>query len=366
MSELCVDGLSVRFERRPAVDNVSLRVAGDEIVAILGPSGCGKSSLLRAIAGLEPLAGGRVLFDDVDQAAVPVHRRGFGLMFQDGQLFEHLSVSKNVGYGPRRTGMSRSATAALVAELLTMVGLSGFGPRAPSTLSGGQRQRVALARALAARPRLLLLDEPLSALDASLRVRLADDVRRVLKQTRTTGLLVTHDHDEAFAVADRVLLMRDGRFIQAGTPREVWSAPVDSDAALFLGYARVLRGAQLEPLRSAFGVGSAPLALRVNALRLASSAPRGCASAGPRHEGPTPGLLAGTVVALAPALDELRLVVRLAGDQEIDAVAPIDARVQPGESVQLQLVSSATAALPPPDQPVDRSAAAGVNRQPEP
>lgn len=331
MSELRVEGVSVRFGREPAVDDVWLSVTGDEIVAVLGPSGCGKSSLLRAIAGLEPLHGGRVLFDAVDQAAVPVHRRGFGLMFQDGQLFENLSVSGNVAYGPRRRGVPRGAAAALAESWLSLVGLDGFADRAPGTLSGGQRQRVALARALAAEPRLLLLDEPLSALDASLRVQLADDVRRVLKRTGTMGLLVTHDHDEAFAIADRVVLMRDGRFVQSGTPREVWSAPVDEAAALFLGYARVLRGAELAELQGAFGVGAQPLALRGNALRLVD----------PRRAGG----LTGTVTGMAPALDELRLVVRLADGQQLDAVAAIDAVVRRGETVRLELDRSATAVL---------------------
>lgn len=376
MSELTVDEVSVRFDRELAVDGVSLRVDADEIVAVLGPSGCGKSSLLRAIAGLEPLETGRVLFDGVDQASVPVHRRGFGLMFQDGQLFENLSVRRNVEYGPRRRGVSRTETAEIVEQLLSLVGLTGFGPRKPSTLSGGQRQRVALARALAARPRLLLLDEPLTALDASLRVRLAGDVRRVLKQTATMGLLVTHDHDEAFAIADRVVLMRDGRFIQVGTPREVWSKPVDEEAALFLGYARVLSGAELDPLRAAFGLGPERLALRLNALRLFERAPErgGVGDPAPRRDrapavleqvpdaapgsrrevagdkgaerlSVRTGTLGAMVLAVAPALDELRLVVRLDDGQEIDAVAPIDAAVHPGDTIGLELVRSATARL---------------------
>ncbi|WP_106849114.1 ABC transporter ATP-binding protein [Blastococcus sp. Marseille-P5729] len=335
MSELVIDEVAVHFGGTVAVDRVSLRVRGDETVAILGPSGCGKSSLLRAVAGLEATGHGRVLFDGVDQAGVPVHKRGFGLMFQDGQLFEHLSVGENVAYGPRRQGMSRSETVGVVAELLAMVGLDGYADRAPATLSGGERQRVALARALAPRPGLLLLDEPLSALDASLRVRLAADVRRVLRETATMALLVTHDHEEAFAIADRVVLMRDGRFVQQGTPREVWSHPVDEQAALFLGYARVLRDAQLAPLQQAFGVGEAPLALRASALR-----------AGPTGEPvhPPPALPA-TVVASAPAVDEQRLVVRLEDGQELDATAPIDSAYAPGERVALELVTSATAEL---------------------
>lgn len=328
MNDLVIDAVSVRFGGTVAVDDVSLRATGDEVVAILGPSGCGKSSLLRAVAGLEPLSAGRVLFGGLDQSGVPVHKRGFGLMFQDGQLFEHLSVGENVAYGPRRHGASRSQAAATVEELLGLVGLAGYGDRAPATLSGGERQRVALARALAPRPGLLLLDEPLSALDASLRVRLAADVRRVLKRTSTMALLVTHDHEEAFAIADRVVLMRAGRFVQEGTPREVWSHPADEQTALFLGYARVLRGDQLRPLVDAFGVADQPLALRANALR--ATADGG-------------GRLRAIVVASAPAVDEQRLVVRLDDGQEIDAVAAIDEEHAAGDEVRLELVPGATA-----------------------
>lgn len=333
MSELRVQNLSVCFGRTRAVDGVDLSVRGPEVVAVIGPSGCGKSSLLRAVAGLEALASGRVLFDGVDQAAVPVHKRGFGLMFQDGQLFEHLSVGANVAYGPRRHGAGRAAASATARRLLGMVGLADFADRAPATLSGGQRQRVALARALAPRPGLLLLDEPLSALDASLRTRLAADLRAALRETSTMGLLVTHDHEEAFAVADRVVLMRDGRFVQEGTPRQVWSHPVDEDAALFLGYVRVLRGALLRPLHDAFGVPETPLALRAGALQVAG--------AGREARG-----LVATVLASTPTVDDQRVVVRLADGQELEAVAPIDAALAPGAQVTLELDRGAVATLP--------------------
>ena len=161
-------------------------------------------------------------------------------MFQDGQLFGHLTVARNVGYALR---LRRAPdTDARVAELLALVGLEGYGDRLPATLSGGERQRVALARSLAVQPRLLLLDEPLSALDAGLRERLAADLRRILREAGTTALMVTHDHDEAFTVADRIAVMRDGRLVQEGDIAEVWRAPADPETALFLGYARVLEG----------------------------------------------------------------------------------------------------------------------------
>jgi len=237
---LDVRDLTVRFGATTAVDHVDLAVPSGSVVAVLGPSGCGKSTLLRAVAGLEDPATGTVAFDGQDLAGVPTHRRGFALMFQDGQLFPQLSVGRNVAYPLRLRRTPRAATAARVAELLELVGLSGFADRLPTTLSGGERQRVALARALAAAPRLLLLDEPLSALDAGLRQRLAEDLRRILVESGTTSLMVTHDHEEAFAVADDLAVMRAGRIVQSGPIAEVWRAPADPETALFLGYARVV------------------------------------------------------------------------------------------------------------------------------
>ncbi|HOR16865.1 MAG TPA: ATP-binding cassette domain-containing protein, partial [Dermatophilaceae bacterium] len=200
---LSISRVSVSFGATRAVDDVSLEVPSGTVMAILGPSGCGKSSLLRAVAGLEPLASGSVSFDGADLVRVPTHRRGFAMMFQDGQLFGHLDVAGNVGYALARKGIRGSQARTEVDRLLELVGLAGYAARRPTTLSGGEGQRVALARALAARPRLLLLDEPLSALDRSLRERLATDLRHVLTETGTTAMMVTHDHGDAFTVADR-------------------------------------------------------------------------------------------------------------------------------------------------------------------
>ena len=199
MRGLSVRGLVVRYPAArgaggvTAVDDVTLDIAPGEVFALLGPSGCGKSSLLRAVAGLEPAAAGTVAWDGVDLAGVPVHRRGFGLMFQDGQLFPHRDVAGNVEFGLRMAGLDRAAREARVHELLDVVGLAGYERRPVATLSGGEQQRVALARSLAPSPRLLLLDEPLSALDRALRERLAEDLRAALTATGTTALLVTHD-----------------------------------------------------------------------------------------------------------------------------------------------------------------------------
>ncbi|NKX92547.1 ABC transporter ATP-binding protein [Sanguibacter hominis ATCC BAA-789] len=226
-----------------AVDEVSLDLPHGQVLALLGPSGCGKSSLLRAVAGLERSTG-EISWGGRSLAGLPVHERGIGLMFQDGQLFPHRDVAGNVAYGlegralrgGRRERVPVARRRARVAELLDAVGLAGYETRQVSTLSGGERQRVALARSLAPAPGLLLLDEPLSALDRELRERLAVDLRVALLATGTTAVFVTHDQDEAFTVADRVAVMSRGAVLQEGTPAHLWAAPADRTVASFLGY----------------------------------------------------------------------------------------------------------------------------------
>ena len=231
---LSVRGLAVTYGDLRAVDGVDLEVAAGEVVALLGASGSGKSSLLRAVAGLEDVAAGEVAWDGRSMVRVPVHKRGFGLMFQDGQLFEHRDVGSNIAYG--LTGLPRAQRGERVREMLELVGLPGFERRRVTTLSGGQAQRVALARALAPAPRLLLLDEPLSALDRALREQLATDVRTILRQGGTTALYVTHDQDEAMTVADRVGVMEAGRLLRLDTPQRLWADPGSSKVARFLGF----------------------------------------------------------------------------------------------------------------------------------
>ncbi|GAU70084.1 putative ABC transporter ATP-binding protein [Streptomyces sp. NBRC 110611] len=239
---LRLGGVTVRFgpSGRPALDAVDLDVAAQEIVCVLGPSGSGKSTLLRVVAGLQPADSGRVLLAGRDQTAVPAHRRGVGLMFQDHQLFPQRDVAGNVAFGLRMRRSSRAEQARTVAELLDLVGLPGAQRRAVASLSGGEQQRVALARALAPRPRLLMLDEPLGQLDRGLRERLVVELRRLFRELGTTVLAVTHDQGEAFALADRVVVMKDGRIAQTGTPLEVWQRPATEFVARFLGFDNVV------------------------------------------------------------------------------------------------------------------------------
>lgn len=240
MTLLQLEGVSVRFGERAVVDAVDLKVAEHEIVCVLGPSGSGKSTLLRVVAGLQPVSEGRVLLGGADQAGVPVHRRGVGLMFQDHQLFPHRDVGGNVAFGLRMRGSSKASYGGRVAKLLELVGLPGAQGRAVASLSGGEQQRVALARALAPSPRLLMLDEPLGQLDRGLRERLVVELQGLFSRLGTTVLAVTHDQGEAFALGDRVVVMRDGRIAQAGTPLEVWERPASEFVARFLGFENVV------------------------------------------------------------------------------------------------------------------------------
>ena len=230
----------VRFGATPALDDVSLTIGDAEILVILGPSGCGKSTLLRTLAGLQPLDTGAVWIDDEDATGVAPHSRGIGLVFQDPTLFPHRSVGENIAFGLRMDGVGASARERRVAEMLALVGLPGFADRTVDNLSGGEAQRVALARSLAPEPRLLLLDEPLAALDRSLRDRLVDEIPRLLRSTGTAAVHVTHDHDEAFAIADRIAVMKAGRILRIDPPAVLFADPRTEEVARFLGHSNVV------------------------------------------------------------------------------------------------------------------------------
>ena len=332
---LRVSDLTVRFGETVAVDHVDLEVPAGSVVAVLGPSGCGKSTLLRAVAGLEVPASGTVAYDGHDLAGTPTHKRGFALMFQDGQLFEHLDVAANISYPLRLRNspghLNRADRAGRVAELLELVGLEGYADRSPATLSGGERQRVALARALAVNPRLLLLDEPLSALDRGLRERLATDLHDILRKAGATAMLVTHDQEEAFAVADRMAVMRDGRIVQGGTLDEVWRQPADGWTAQFLGYATVLTGDRARVVRDLVDPTSTwqAVALRRSALRVDPSGP-----------------LSARVEEARVTPDQIRVQLDVDGAGSLPAVADPGTDVRVGARVHVSIDTSRIAPVP--------------------
>jgi iron(III) transport system ATP-binding protein len=232
---IAVEGVEVRFGDSVALRSVSLRLEPGELMLLLGPSGCGKSTLLRSIAGFVKPNAGRVLFDGEDVTAVPPHQRQIGMVFQSFALFPHLTVGENVAFGLREQRRPTAEIGERVARALTDVKMGGFADRRVDQLSGGEQQRVALARALVTRPRCLLLDEPLSNLDAGLRHTMREEIRRVCKEYGLTTLYVTHDQKEALAIADRIAVMRQGQVEQLGTPWEVYRTPRSRSVATFLG-----------------------------------------------------------------------------------------------------------------------------------
>ncbi|HLB97784.1 MAG TPA: ABC transporter ATP-binding protein, partial [Acetobacteraceae bacterium] len=223
---LRVRGLTVRFGTTTALDGLDLDVLANEMFVLLGGSGSGKTTLLRAIAGFVRPDAGSIALDGTDLRAQSPHKRPVNTMFQSYALFPHMDVAANVGFGLRRQGMPRAAVAARVAEMLALVSLQGFDTRKPHELSGGQQQRVALARSLAPNPRLLLLDEPLSALDRNLRIETRTELARLQRQLGTTFIVVTHDQEEALTLANRIGVMQHGRLAQVGTPAKVYEHPV--------------------------------------------------------------------------------------------------------------------------------------------
>ena len=286
-----IDGVSKRFGTVTAVDRVSLEIAGGELFALLGGSGCGKTTLLRLLAGFETLDSGRIVIDGQDMAGVPPYRRPVNMMFQSYALFPHMSVADNVGYGLRREGLPRRETAQRVAEALEQVKLAELGGRRPAQLSGGQRQRVALARALVKRPKLLLLDEPLAALDRKLREGTRFELVRLQEELGLTFVMVTHDQEEAMSMATRLAVMDLGRIRQVGTPHEVYERPCSRFVADFIGIANIL------PL------GGRWLALRPEKIALGAEPPA------------TPHKVSGEVVDIAYEGD--RSLYRVATDQGV-------------------------------------------------
>lgn len=276
------EGVSRRFAGHAAVDGVDLAIREGEFFALLGPSGCGKTTLMRLLAGFETPDAGRILLDGADVAGLPPHRRPVCMMFQSYALFPHLTVAGNVAYGLK--GLPRREAAARVEEMLALVKLEGLAGRKPHQLSGGQQQRVALARALAPRPRILLLDEPLAALDRKLRGETQGELTALQRRLGLTFIVVTHDQDEALAMADRLAVMQAGRIVQVGAPRQVYERPASRAVAEFVGEVNLLPRD-----------GGGWLAVRPERVEV--------------HGAPAPGSLAGTVREAAFLGDRTRYVV---------------------------------------------------------
>ena len=268
---LCLEGIRKDFGAFTAVRDIRLDVAQGEFVCFLGPSGCGKTTLLRIIAGLEAQTGGRIRQAGRDISTLPPAQRDYGIVFQSYALFPNLSVFDNVAYGLVNRRAQRQAIGARVAELLKLVGLPGAGAKYPSQLSGGEQQRIALARALATSPGLLLLDEPLSALDAIVRVHLRQEIRALQQRLGVTTIMVTHDQEEALSMADRIVVMNQGAIDQVGTPLEVYREPATPFVADFVGKVNMLAGTVEAPGR-----------LRIGAHSLACASCNGTAGRGVR------------------------------------------------------------------------------------
>jgi putative spermidine/putrescine transport system ATP-binding protein len=338
MADLTLSGVTKSFGATRAVDSVSLDVPAGTFVCLLGPSGCGKTTLLRMIAGLEDPTEGRIFLGGEDITALPAHQRGFGMVFQSLALFPHLTVSQNIAYPLRIRGTDAAAARKRAEELLDLVQLAGFADRSVAKLSGGQRQRVAIARALAVEPRLFLLDEPLSALDAKLREAMQVELRQLQRRLGITTIVVTHDQREAMTMADLVVVMSGGRIRQSAPPAEVYRRPADVFVADFIGTSNILVATPVEGgLKVAGGV--------VPGL----SAPAGKVHLSIRPEDitlvPDGGHLSGTVTFVRDLGASVETFVQAEGVTLVTAHGPASTFTpSPGDSVGL-LVDTAKAVV---------------------
>ncbi|XIA64249.1 ABC transporter ATP-binding protein [Bradyrhizobium sp. TZ2] len=346
-------GASVRIEAcgktfadgTRALEPATLDIARGETLVLLGPSGCGKTTMLRIIAGLElPDTGGKVLFDGKDMTPVPIERRNVGMVFQSYALFPNMSVSDNIGYGLKIRGVPHKERAARVAELVALTNISGLENRRIDQLSGGQRQRVALARAVAIRPGILLLDEPLTALDAALRDRLRGELNRLLRALGITTIYVTHDQSEAMELGDRVVVMQKGTIAQMGTPRDIYFTPRNRFVAEFIGAANIVESAVenghlvlpggRQPIGDATNVAAAVAMIRPETIRVteAGSAP-----------------LSGIIDSVSFIGDRQRLVISGASNRLLTVDAPNTIQAKLGERIGLSISPDAVRLLPPED-----------------
>jgi putative spermidine/putrescine transport system ATP-binding protein len=325
-----------------ALEPATLDIARGETLVLLGPSGCGKTTMLRIIAGLGlPDAGGRVLFDGNDMTAVPIEKRNVGMVFQSYALFPNMSVADNIGYGLKIRGMAKQERIARVAELVKLTNITGLENRRIDQLSGGQRQRVALARAVAIRPGILLLDEPLTALDAALRDRLRGELNRLLRALGITTIYVTHDQSEAMELGDRIVVMQKGAIAQIGTPREIYFQPKNRFVAEFIGAANIIEApvenghlvlpGGRQPIGGAASFNAAIAMIRPETIRVMEVA------AAP---------LSGTIDSVSFIGDRQRLVVSGASDKFLTVDAPNTVKAGAGERIGLLIAPEAVRLLP--------------------
>ena len=345
-----VHGAAVRIEAcgktfpdgTRALEPATLDIARGETLVLLGPSGCGKTTMLRIIAGLElPDEGGKVLFDGNDMTSVPIERRNVGMVFQSYALFPNMSVADNIGYGLKIRGVPKEERAARVADLVRLTNITGLENRRIDQLSGGQRQRVALARAVAIRPGILLLDEPLTALDAALRDRLRSELNRLLRALGVTTIYVTHDQAEAMELGDRIVVMQNGSIAQIGTPRDIYFTPRNRFVAEFIGAANiiecpvenghlVLPGGR-QPIRSDINLAVAVAMIRPETIEIVE------AGAAP---------LSGVIDSVSFAGDRQRIAVGGVSDRPLNVDAPNTIQAKPGERIGLLVAPEAVRLLP--------------------
>jgi putative spermidine/putrescine transport system ATP-binding protein len=351
MSDQAGHGASVHIEAcgktfadgTRALEPATLDIARGETLVLLGPSGCGKTTMLRIIAGLEvPDAGGRVLFDGKDMTAVPIERRNVGMVFQSYALFPNMTVSDNIGYGLKIRGMPASERAARIAELVALTNIAGLENRRIDQLSGGQRQRVALARAVAIRPGILLLDEPLTALDAALRDRLRGELNRLLRALGITTIYVTHDQSEAMELGDRVVVMQKGSIAQIGTPREIYFTPRSRFVAEFIGAANIVE-APIEDGRLVLPGGRQPIHADMNM-------PAAVAMIRPETIQVTEAgsaALSGIIDSVSFIGDRQRLTVSGVSSRLLTVDAPNTVQARAGDRIGLSIAPDAVRLLPP-------------------
>jgi ABC-type Fe3+/spermidine/putrescine transport system ATPase subunit len=329
---LDIQKIRVSFGEKPVLRDINLSISRGEIVCLLGPSGCGKTTLLRVITGLETPQAGDVRLDGQSILKVPVHQREFGLMFQDFALFPHLNVGGNIEFGLKMQGLSPAVRAARIQENLDVVGLSGFENRDVTQLSGGERQRVALARSLAPNPHLLMLDEPLGSLDAALRERLVVELRQIIKRVGLTAVYVTHDQNEAFAIADRIAVMNAGKIEQIDTPENVYRRPVSTFVARFLQFENIFSVLSQQDDKAHTAIGDFSVTGTPKAILLH---PDGIIPVNPN----TPNDIQGIVEERVFMGDTYRITLRINGDKglvfKVASVSPEAANI--GNPIAVQI-----------------------------